>query len=343
MTKPFVIWMIDEGSPGHRVQSRALCEALSSRYREPRIARIDGRSHFSGLQRSLCRRLMGKRGTRVPAFLASAILQDVKLPEGDASRPDLIVSSGGKSVFVGRVLANRFTVPFVFIGERKPYPSIWFHTAFTPSPLERGVNDVGIDLIPTGVTPEKVGKTGGQYQRQGVPVWAMIIGGPSKSHSYAQADWQNLAAGMNRLARDRGVCWVLTTSRRTGEEAESLLRNGIDSDVLVDAVWWAEKPEKRMLSLLGAANCIFVTQDSVTMVTECVASGKQVVALRPESVHFPDQSFMPPYLENLQAKGFLTRLRIAEMITFEEVPLTQRGMELMPCEQMASSLVKRLQ
>ena len=39
----------------------------------------------------------------------------------EVARPDIIVSSGGKSVFVAQALAKRYQAHYVFVGERKPY------------------------------------------------------------------------------------------------------------------------------------------------------------------------------------------------------------------------------
>lgn len=301
-----VIWIVDEGSPGHLAQSRGLADALKSHEPNLEITEIKIGRRFSGMQRSLIRWLMGARGERVPSFLSGVILKGVQLPEG---RPDLILSSGGKSVFTGRLLANQFDVPYVFVGERKPYRSEWFHTVFTPSPMEQGVNDVAIDLIPTGVTPEKVAQAAASYARPKGKLWAMVIGGASRSHPYTEPDWRQLAEGMNALSQKHGMRWLLTTSRRTGTAAELILKESIHAEVLADAIWWSSKPEKRMMALLGSADAVCVTQDSVTMVTECIASGKHVVVLRPEKETFPKDSFMPQYLERLETLGWVKRIR----------------------------------
>ena len=142
-----IIWIISEGSPGHLAQSHGLADALKSYEPSMKIAEVDIGRRFSGVQRSLIRWLMGPRGKRAPSFLRGMVLKDVHLPKG---RPDLIISSGGKSVLHWRgCWPISSTCPTFFIGERKPYRSEWFHTVFTPSPIEQGIHDVAIDLIPT--------------------------------------------------------------------------------------------------------------------------------------------------------------------------------------------------
>lgn len=312
------VWVINEGSPGHLAQARALALELVASDANWQMAVVDVKRRFSGLQRGLMRRLIGRAGQSIPRFLERRILAEMVLPQGELGMPDLILSSGGKSVFAGRVLGNRFQVPFVFIGERKPYPSEWFHTVFTPSAQEQEGNDILIDLIPTGVTPAKVAQAAANYERPDGTLWAMIIGGASRSHPYTDTDWQQLAEGMNELAKRHGIRWLLTTSRRTGAPAEALLRQFLQPEILADAIWWDAKPEKRMMALLGAANRVFVTQDSVTMVTECVASGKPVVVLRPEKETFPKNSFMPQYLERLETLGWTKRIKLNRLKSYDQ-------------------------
>jgi len=309
-----VVWIISEGSPGHVSQSVGLAEALAKQV-SIRVERVECRSRLNGTARSLVRAWMGRKGRPLPDWVLRRWLR-VDLSATTASRPDLILSSGGKSVFVARTLAVRHGVPYVFLGERKPYPSEWFHTVFTPSARETGVNDVQIEMIPTQVTKAAVERAAAAWaDRPTGRLWAMVIGGASVSHRYAASDWDELAAGMNTLAKREGMRWLVTTSRRTGAEAEARLRTGLDPSVVAAAVWWAEKPEKKMQAFLGSAELVAVTQDSVTMVTEAVASGRPVVVVRPADVRFPPGSFMSGYLSNLQSAGRIVCARIGDLGT----------------------------
>ena len=300
-------WIISEGSPGHLSQSRGLVTALQERI-QLAVQTIECRPRLSGVARSLVRAWMGRSGRPLPRWVLGQWLRVEPLPAPDA-RPDLIVASGGKSVFAARTLAARTGAPLVFLGERKPYPSMWFHTAFTPSPLETGINDVPIEMIPTQINRAGVEQAAaGWPQRPAGALWAMIIGGASASHRYAESDWDALAHGMNQLARTHGIRWLLTTSRRTGAAAERRLRAALSADLLATAIWWAEKPEKKIAAFLGAAECVFVTQDSVTMVTEAVASGRPVIVVHPERVTFDETSFLPGYFAKLEQRGRIQRL-----------------------------------
>ncbi len=304
------VWIISEGSPGHVSQSEGLVRALT-RVRETEITVIETRPRLNGVARQLVRLWMGATGRPLPHAFLSGML-GCQPPAGE--RPDLIVASGGRAVFAARTLAARTGAPLVFIGERKPYPSAWFHTVLTSSPFETGENDVPLERIPTRISREDVLQAAAAWNAKPAgPLWTMIVGGASVSHRYNDADWTALAAAMNSLAVKHGIRWLVSTSRRTGAQAEVMLRETLDPAVVADAIWWSSKPEKRLLALLGAAERVFVTQDSITMITEAIASGAPVDVVRPADVVFPANSFMPSYLDRLETSGWVRRLQVSSL------------------------------
>ena len=301
-----VVWIISEGSPGHVSQSEGLVAALAERIDLEKHV-IETRPRIGGFMRTLVRLWMGPNGRGLSdRFLRKRLGCD--FPK---TKPDLVVTSGGKAVFAARGLAVRFGVPLVFLGERKPYPSGWFHTVFTPSPFETGANDVAIEMIPTGITPEKVSAAAAAWSdRPEGDLWAMILGGASASHHYTDEDWQLLGGEMNSLAETQDIRWLVSTSRRTGPRAEEILRRFLVPKHIASAVWWAEKPEKKMAAFLGSASWVFVTQDSVTMVTEAVASGRPVVVTMPAGTDLKPTSFLLGYFERLEKLRRIVRIPI---------------------------------
>lgn len=308
------VWIISEGSPGHVSQSTGLVAALQEQL-PLEVRTFETRPRLSGVARSCVRLWMGSSGRALPQWMLRRWLQLQPTPAAE-QKPDLIVCSGGKSVFAARSIAARTGAPLVFLGERKPYRPEWFHTVFTPSEWETGPNDVLIEMIPTQITAASVAAASANWvERPAGRLWAMIVGGASRSHNYSTADWQALATGMNRVATQHGIRWLITTSRRSGPEAEHLLRSGLQPEHLGYAIWWAEKPERKMAAFMGAAESVCVTQDSVTMVTEAVASARPVFLLRPAKVTFPPDSFLPGYFARLEKQGWVRRLEMAGLGT----------------------------
>ena len=337
-----IIWIISEGSPGHLSQSIGLADALGQ-LASVEVHLIECKIRVRGLVRALIRHLwMGRSGRALPMMVLRRWLDTERLPHGGAG-PDLIMSSGGGSVFLARSLAVMHQVPFIFIGERKPYPPEWFHTVFTPSGAETEPCDIRMDVIPTKISPDVVKRASDEWaDKPGGRLWTMLIGGSSRSHRYQDAEWRQLAQGMSELARREGFRWLVTTSRRTGKELESVLLECLDPDVVADAVWWCHSPEKKLAAYLGAAEKIWVTQDSVSMITEAVATGKPVVVVYPADLRFPAASFMPGYLANMETHGLIQRLSMARVPEHEPRGESLPTRQVLTTAALAGILLRRL-
>jgi mitochondrial fission protein ELM1 len=255
---------------------------------------VEARESIRGWLRSSIKFTMKIRGGALSeSFLRK--IADINIPE-DAGSPDLMICSGGKSVFAAKALSVKHSAPLVFIGERKHFPADWFHTVVSPVPSESADNAIDVELIPTGVTPAMI--AGRAPAENGI--WCMIVGGASRSHHFKEADWHALAEGMNALAERNNIRWLLTTSRRTGADVESIIRDTLNDGVTADAIWWSEKPRRELYDFMARSELLCVTRDSVTMVTEAVSSGKPVVTLYPDEVVFAADSFLPAYFERLE-------------------------------------------
>ena len=307
-----VVWIISEGSPGHVSQSEGLVAALAQ-LTPIDVHIVETRPKFGGFVRDLVRRWMGNNGNP----LSDRFLKRQLGCEPPASQPNLIVASGGKTVFAARSLAVKHGAPLVFLGERKPYPSRWFHTVFTPSPFETDLYDVPVEMVPTRITPAAVEAAAERWaDRPQGRLWAMLIGGPSVSHPYTGDDWRMLGTRMNILAQKHGIRWLVSTSPRTGKEAEADLRRSIDPRAIARAVWWGQNPEKIMAPLLGSAAWVFVTQDSITMVTEAIASGRPVVVTMPDKTELKPTSFLPGYFKRLEKAARIVRIPFSQLGDF---------------------------
>src|SRR5690606_25700289 len=122
-------------------------------------------------------------------------------------------------------------------------------------------------------------------------------------------DWRALAAGLATLARRENARLLLTTSRRTGAAAETLLRENLPAELITDAVWWSRAPRKVMREFLAAAQAIVVTEDSLSMVAESLYSGRPVLSVAPAIAepNANDGAALRGYVE----RGLLARSPIA--------------------------------
>ena len=105
------------------------------------------------------------------------------------------------------------------------------------------------------------------------PRIAVLVGGNNKYFQLTSAALENLAQQLQRAVLDSGGSLMLTTSRRTGKEAETILRKQLSD---VPGIIWSGEGENPYLGFLALADHIVATSDSVSMATEACATGKPV-------------------------------------------------------------------
>lgn len=107
------------------------------------------------------------------------------------------------------------------------------------------------------------------------PLTAVIIGGSIKGRPFPAEDVQNLCANIKKLKEKIGGSILITTSRRTGEEAEKIIKTEL-ADVPQYAYFWGDVRENPYAGFLACADNIVITADSVSMCCEATGTGKPI-------------------------------------------------------------------
>ncbi len=105
------------------------------------------------------------------------------------------------------------------------------------------------------------------------PLVAVLVGGSNRQYRFTRDAAERLADGLQSLVRRHGAGLAITTSRRTGEENERLLRDALGA---VDAYFWDGGGDNPYFGFLGLCDAIVATSDSVSMISEACATGKPV-------------------------------------------------------------------
>ena len=104
------------------------------------------------------------------------------------------------------------------------------------------------------------------------PITALIIGGAIKKKPFTLANAAELAKNVCRLKEKEGGSLLITTSRRTGAEAEREIMSYLNK-IPHYAYLWGNKSQNPYFGFLACADDIIVTGDSVSMC--CEATGTQ--------------------------------------------------------------------
>ena len=127
-----------------------------------------------------------------------------------------------------------------------------------------------------GVTPQALAVAAQAWEPQFAhlprPWVAVVVGGPTRQGEYTPGDWRDLIRYATGMANHGSL--LITTSRRTPKEAVSLFAPLITTPHLLHR--WDMDKDNPYLGLLGCADGIVVTGDSLSMCTEACVSGKPV-------------------------------------------------------------------
>ena len=303
------VWILDEGSQGHVVQSRGLVRELAKSI-DLQVIEIPARLVIrSGFVRSVAKRLLLRWHWN---WLFRASHSVGTCPAGS---PDLLVSSGPRSMLALEHLSETLGCPAVFVQGTVDVPEGMFTAVMRPFEGVRRKDFIFIPLLFTEITPDSVNAARNSFLaeypiRPKGPLNALLIGASSAKIRFSEDDWKGIARMVNEFWKRDGRQWLITTSGRTGRELEDLLKNGIEPAAILDAVWYSQSPRKVTKAFLGLADRIFVTMDSLTMLTEAVASGRPTCALCPASLTEDRSNTHLQYALDLAAEGFISRIRL---------------------------------
>ncbi len=128
------------------------------------------------------------------------------------------------------------------------------------------------------------------------PRIAVLVGGNSRHHTFAEDDQKRLLGGLRQLFKEEGAGLMITASRRTPAGlAEGLANLAGDGGHLF---WTGEGPNP-LGHYLAKADAIVATADSTNMIGEAAATGKPVHVFHPTGGH----GKITRFLGTLQAMG----------------------------------------
>ncbi|MBX9745911.1 MAG: mitochondrial fission ELM1 family protein [Hyphomonadaceae bacterium] len=130
------------------------------------------------------------------------------------------------------------------------------------------------------VTPEKLDEAVLSYpaplEDMPQPRFAVLIGGKSKRQDISAARAREIADSLAAVQRETGGTLLVTLSRRTSDAARMVFRTFLAPHC---AIFYEGEGVNPYFAMLGAADHIFVTADSVNMAAEAAATAKPIHVL----------------------------------------------------------------
>ena len=289
---PWIVWALTDGTPGHQSQTAGLINAIE-KHTPSDVFWIQCSLNYRWVRPLL--RFVGPRLSRAKQkFLLRFFYAIDDLP---SSQPDVILSSGGNTAVAQICLAQMTGAKSVYSGTLKRSLRRFIDLIITVSPLS-GVSPAKNNLVlslPPAPVPDYVSESSapaatrsGNIARESLnapKIGVVLVGGDGAGMIYKKADWHRLVDSMvNFFPHD--VEWLITTSRRTGKNAESALQARLDQTPTLrirQSIWWMQKPERAMSRFLAEGDFFISTKDSLSMVAEAIYTNKPVFIFTPSN------------------------------------------------------------
>lgn len=301
-----VVWFLMDNRMGSVGQAKGIIQALDRNEFEIIEKKIEYNS-FSGLPNWI-------RGTTL-----LGITKESKKQLQD-SYPDLVISISRRTVPLARHLKKISKNHTKIIQLMHPGNCGLedFNLIFVPEHdqhKKHSPNIVYITGCPHRVTPESLSEAKIKWAESFAdlprPLTAVIIGGAIKNKPFTMENANLLGEAIKKLKSEIGGSLLITTSRRTGAEAERAIKKHI-KDIPAYTYWWGEKKENPIMGFWACADNIIATGDSVSMPCECCGSGKPVFIftgknwLTPKHERFVQSLCDGKYAVSMDEPGFST-------------------------------------
>jgi KDO2-lipid IV(A) lauroyltransferase len=269
------------------------------------------------------------------------------------ARADLVISCGSGLSSINLALADENLAKSICImnpgrAKRKRFGLVIIPKHDRPHPAKNIVITLGaLNLIDEDYLKEqaeilksKISAIGGRSSI------GLLIGGDTKKYRLTQGIMNQVIQEIKKASLDLGADILITTSRRTPKAIEKLLRkefSGFKNCPLLVIANEKNIPEA-VGGILGIADFILVSAESVSMVSEAVSSGKYVgvFRLKPKGLNFRTRHGL--FLKNLETQGYIYSMKkdaIADRIKslLQGRPIAKRLNDRFPVEEAMRKLL----
>lgn len=279
--------MVSDGKPGHYNQTLGAIKALQQRF-DIQLTTIETKLRFGFLRPLL----------KVTCNSTSPIIQTVfrRLTQlcyhqfqPPSTPQSMVISCGGQTLYLNIYLARQLNAANFFLGSLRGVKPENFSAIISGLFIDGVKNLIELELSP-GLFNKSEALAAGKELRERLPkptqkLWALLIGGDGAGYRYQDDDIVKLKQFLLESANKYKIQWLLTTSRRTAMAHERQLHEFAlqHPNLFAYSVFYHHTPEKVVMPFLGAADAVFATEDSSSMLSEAMTAAKPLFTLRPRS------------------------------------------------------------
>jgi uncharacterized protein len=255
------VWVLHDGKIGMANQTRGLAEALGWPITEKTLA-------IRAPWRFLPPRL----------WLAPARAVDPAGARLEPPWPDIVIACGRNSIAPARLIKRASGGRSFWVQVQDPRfargeVDLIVAPRHDPAPGENVFRTIGaVHRVTAAKLTADSARWAPVFAALPRPLIAVLIGGDNGVYRLTEASFAALCDRLVALAKS-GAGLAITPSRRTGDAQRAMLQKRLAG---LPAYIWDGQGDNPYFAMLGSADAIVVTADSVSMISEAAATGKPV-------------------------------------------------------------------
>lgn len=305
-----VIYVLESKYHGSNLQLHGLARAFPGENRIiPLQCGLRSRKKCWYLFYPLClaiKRRLGCQST-LSLMLMRLVLNDRVVLENDS----ILIAKTAPCEMPAAFLSAGNSSRIVLVGQPRRLSRRYFWRVISTPSCPAQNADIFIETMPVSFTYEQF-RAFREQRTETAKTWCVLLGGDARGYKYTSAMWSQLADALFYYARRQNVRLVITSSPRTGCEAEQIFKKKVEAcpELVHDFTCWNDGPRKGTFELMGGSDVVVVTEDSAAMVSEALNTRLPVVVLAPSSDCY--NSMTTGLVRYHSERGSLLRLSISD-------------------------------
>ncbi|MBI3018928.1 MAG: mitochondrial fission ELM1 family protein, partial [Deltaproteobacteria bacterium] len=138
---------------------------------------------------------------------------------------------------------------------------------------------------------------------------SIFIGGNFSHHHLTVSAIHQLVQKLNKVTQEKDLNLLITTSRRTPNDVSQYLKNTFSNHprcpLLTIAAETLSQPEDLISGMMGLAELILVTEDSISMISEAASSGKNTIVIQTDLDQKEKKSKHRQFIQELAQEKYI--------------------------------------
>jgi mitochondrial fission protein ELM1 len=252
-------WFMTSGEAGFRTQARGLATAVAGEARELTVGlRLPWRALPGGLAPFALMGLSADSDRPAPPW------------------PDLLVTCGRRTTALSIAIRRASRGRTLTVHVQNPLTAVSNFDLVAAMDHDHvvGPNVISVPTALHDVTPARLAEAAARWRgplvRPGRPLIGVVLGGTTRHHPFEASEAAALIERLRAVRRATGAALAVTPSRRTPDAVRSLFAEAVAGDEA--AYLWDMQGDNPYLGILAVSDRLVVTSDSVSMISEALAT-----------------------------------------------------------------------